>query len=74
MEYIIDNSEYYQRPQLWINRTDLLAEWDNLDDLFRLHREKLFKHTELIDHWVTTFLRKAWKQYPSFAHGVSQKL
>ena len=71
MEYIIDNNEYYQRPQLWLNRTNLLTHWDDLDDLYRLHQEQLFTHPEIINHWVQDLLEHAWLAYPQQTHEVT---
>lgn len=70
MDYFIDNFEYRQPYQLWINRVSLLRYWDELDDLFLFHKERLFRHPELIDAWIQRFLQAAWAQYPAIDHEV----
>ena len=70
MEYIIDNFEYYPRPQLWLNRGVLLVHWDDLDDLYQLHKEKLFGDPALVDTWVGNFLAHAWSVFSKYTQKV----
>ena len=70
MEYIIDNFEYYRSPQLWLNREVLLVHWDDLDDLYQLHKEELFGIPALMDTWVGNFLAHAWASFPKAVEEV----
>ena len=74
MDYIVDNFEYRYRPVLWLNRTNLLPFWDELDDLYVCHQGKLFSNGALIDAWVQRFLKGAWARYPPISHQVIIKI
>ena len=65
MEYIIDNFEYYEQPIKWLNRVVLYKYWDDLDDLYRFHQERLFHHPSLVHTWVQNFINAAWTHFPN---------